>query len=825
MNCFLSHSSKDKTWFVEQVYDRLPRETTFIDKVSFRASAYTKSEIENFLNISQVFVYFISNASLESGWVQDEVRIAEELFKENKIKLFIPIILDSSIQYNDSRFSRWLRNNFNLKYLGGPKYVAKRIKDEIFFLTLDLNHRLKDELSLCLGRYSETAIFVQRHEDFTKPKLKVVVASGIPQIGRKTFLKNLLVASQLKPSSFSVYEITMDERGSIEDFIAKLEPISDLISPSDLSNMLEKKIEEKQRLALKIIQELSERGEIILISDENCIIDYSGKLIPWFKTIITDSTFPNRLVFLLAARRNLIYYQNDILSISLSELKHPDSISIFSRLLSIRNKSLPQTAMKFWTDLMVGHPGQIKFTLNLLERNNYDELSAEKESHLVSDYIENQAAICLQKYLDNTDYCNTLRLFASAEFMSSDLYNCIFTEKKYLDVLKDLIELNIIEFVGENHDFMRLNGVFRDYTLRNTNKFDDNIIRRIKSLTETFVKNSFYNEDISQSFFLATTALESSEPLLFKNLFPIHIIKAMINIYNRGDNYNRVIELANSLLGYRNNISDNIIQDALYYKCLSLARLQDRTVLNEIQQLSWESSTFIKGFYYRRMGRSIDAINEFNKIKNERFIGHRARREIVSALFQLEQYDEALNLARENYKLNSENNYHIHALFKCLIYSSEIEDNDRVKQEAQRLIEKLKQFPNEQAKEMAQIAHAQFLAFVEKNFTRAYDITSDAISQFPDSKYPILAQMDIALRNGNFNMAKNTNDAIAKYLESHKKVPKRIFTRAQAYFLAGTGHLEDAKQMLTNEFDRLDELRKEKLLTKLNFYDTNRLKD
>ena len=203
MNCFLSHSSKDKTWFVEQVYDRLPRETTFIDKVSFRASAYTKSEIENFLNISQVFVYFISNASLESGWVQDEVRIAEELFKENKIKLFIPIILDSSIQYNDSRFSRWLRNNFNLKYLGGPKYVAKRIKDEIFFLTLDLNHRLKDELSLCLGRYSETAIFVQRHEDFTKPKLKVVVASGIPQIGRKTFLKNLLVASQLKPSSFS----------------------------------------------------------------------------------------------------------------------------------------------------------------------------------------------------------------------------------------------------------------------------------------------------------------------------------------------------------------------------------------------------------------------------------------------------------------------------------------------------------------------------------------------------------------------------------------------------------------------------------------------
>ena len=98
MNCFLSHSSKDKTWFVEQVYDRLPRETTFIDKVSFRASAYTKSEIENFLNISQVFVYFISNASLESGWVQDEVGSQKNCLR--KIKLNFLFLLYSILQFN-----------------------------------------------------------------------------------------------------------------------------------------------------------------------------------------------------------------------------------------------------------------------------------------------------------------------------------------------------------------------------------------------------------------------------------------------------------------------------------------------------------------------------------------------------------------------------------------------------------------------------------------------------------------------------------------------------------------------------------------------------
>ena len=117
MKCFLSHSSHDKNWFVNQVYERLPRDQAIIDENNFAHGAYTKDEITRYASISEVFVYFISEQSLEAGWVQDEVRFAEDLCREGKIKLFIPVIIDKNIHYSDTRLSHWLQANFNLKYI------------------------------------------------------------------------------------------------------------------------------------------------------------------------------------------------------------------------------------------------------------------------------------------------------------------------------------------------------------------------------------------------------------------------------------------------------------------------------------------------------------------------------------------------------------------------------------------------------------------------------------------------------------------------------------------------------------------------------------
>lgn len=826
MKCFLSHSSHDKNWFVNQVYERLPRDQAIIDENNFAHGAYTKDEITRYASISEVFVYFISEQSLEAGWVQDEVRFAEDLCREGKIKLFIPVIIDKNIHYSDTRLSHWLQANFNLKYMGSPKQVAKRIKDELFYMSLKLLPTLEEEYTLCLGRFNETTQFIRRYEDFQKEKLKLVIASGIPLIGRRTFLRNLLLASQVKSSNFRPYEITMDERGSIEDFIAKLEPVSDAVAPDDLKDMLSKDMNAKKNLLLKILKEIAARDEILLINDTNCLIDYTNNIPSWFSEVLENVEFPQKLVLLISSNRYLSRPKDYILCINLTELAQQDACSIFSRLLSIRKKSLSEDAMMFWTRLLVGHPGQIKFTINFLEKLNYNHELAKNNSYEVRDYLDNQANILLHDYVEDENTSNILRFFAIAEFASIELFHSIFSSQESEEILQKLINACILEFVGDNRDFIRLNGVFQDYVLRNTNKFSKETTESIKALTVKCVESGdLGGDDLSKSLFVATSALESEDNIDLSQLFPVHIIRAMVNIYNRGDDFSRVIHLADELLAHEHNIADNIVEDALYYKCMSLARLQNRNVLSLIQKLPEDKETFVRGFYFRRVGRPLDAIEQFEKIQSKKFIGNRAKREIVLALQQLERYDEAINLARENYVLNPNNCYHVQALFKCLIYSSSAENcSAEMRKELEKLIRELAVFKSAQATEMSMLASAQFQAFIEKNFTRAYDLTMDAISLFPDSKYPVLVLMDISLKDGNFSRAQEGYSLIDSYLSMHKRVPNRIFARQRAYFLSGTGHKTQALQILQDEINRLDDAGKEKLLNKIDYHDRYRLK-
>ncbi len=825
MKCFLSHSSIDKKWFVEQVYDLLPREQTVIDAHNFAPSAYTKEEIVGYVSGCEIFVYFISEQSLESGWVQDEVKYAEEFLKSGMIKLFIPVIIDKSISFGDTRLSPWLQENYNLKYMGSPKQVAKRIKDELFYTTLQLLPTLKEEYDLCLGRFKETGEFIYRFEDFQKEKLKVVVASGLPQIGKRTFLRNLLHASQIKKPGFHPYEIIMDEGGSIEDLIAKLEPFSDSIIINDLKGMLSKTMEEKKELLIRAMNEISERDEIVLINDTNCLIDYTSNIPNWFSEVLEDKRFPQKLVLLISSNRSLFYPKEYIFCINLTELAQKDAVSIFSRLLTIRKKDLPENTMLFWTGLLVGHPGQIKFTINLLERYKYDQINAQKYSYEVVDYLNNQASIILQPLIEDANMSNILRFFATAEFASIELFHSIFPTDRFDCLLQKLLNLCVLEFVGDNRDFLRLNGVFRDYVLRNTNRFSGEIVDRIKTLTSKCIQaEEFLDDDLSASLFVAASNLESDGAIDLKHLFPVHIIKAMINIYNRRTNLSRVVYLADALLAYRHNIADNIAEDALYYKCLSLARLQDRHVLSLIRDLPDEKSIFVKGFYYRRVGRALDAIAQFDQIKNKKYIGHRAKRELVLALQQLERYDEAITLARENYNQNPNNYYHVQALFKCLIYGSSLDmGNPELQMELQKLIKELQMFKNQQAIEMSILASAQFCALIENNYTKAYDLATDAISQFPDSKYPLLVLMDISLHEGNYQKARMGYSMIESYLNDYK-VPARIFARQRAYYLSGIGHKAQALGVLQDELNRLDTSGKQKLLDKVDYYDIHRLK-
>lgn len=137
---FLSHSSKDKDKYVRIVANKLNKVEVNIeyDEFTFEAGEKTLNEIIRAVTQSNLFVFFISNDSLESDWVKKEILSIKSRLDEEEVNKFYPIIIDENIKHDDKRIPEWIQETYNLKYVSRPTVATKRI---ISSLTKLLNFR------------------------------------------------------------------------------------------------------------------------------------------------------------------------------------------------------------------------------------------------------------------------------------------------------------------------------------------------------------------------------------------------------------------------------------------------------------------------------------------------------------------------------------------------------------------------------------------------------------------------------------------------------------------------------------------------------------
>lgn len=132
---FLSHSSSDKN-FVEPIADLLGKNNCVYDKYTFEFGMKTIEEIFDCMDRTDIFVYFISEDSLKSKWVNDELNRAEELLTspEQKIKQIYPLIIDSTINHSDKRIAAFLRKHYNLQRVESHVLVFFIMQEQIVIL-------------------------------------------------------------------------------------------------------------------------------------------------------------------------------------------------------------------------------------------------------------------------------------------------------------------------------------------------------------------------------------------------------------------------------------------------------------------------------------------------------------------------------------------------------------------------------------------------------------------------------------------------------------------------------------------------------------------
>ena len=138
---FLAHSSKDKEIYVDKIVEFLDkeigRENFIYDKFNFSKGFSMKKQISEALHETKIFIVLLTKNTLESKWVNFEIKEAESLFNKN-IEIICFINLDKTYKNSD----QLLKGSNYIKYKN-----ANSIEDAVNIIKEYypyINHKTKE---------------------------------------------------------------------------------------------------------------------------------------------------------------------------------------------------------------------------------------------------------------------------------------------------------------------------------------------------------------------------------------------------------------------------------------------------------------------------------------------------------------------------------------------------------------------------------------------------------------------------------------------------------------------------------------------------------
>lgn len=747
MRIFISHSSNDKARYcdsvVEHLKERVGKDSIVYDALTFEAGEKSIDEINRTLAISDLYVILLSVSAVESDWVKYELMEAHKKLDDRTLNRIYPLIIDPALKFSDTRIPDWLRD-YNLKYIARPAKAAKLIIERAKDINWSRHPSFQSKNTIFVGRNDLINSFETRIDDFDKPPLNTFIVSGLPNIGRKSLARQCFIKGTIIPQYYDFPSISLSYQESIEDFIIKTNDLgfTDSINTSALPGMT---LPDKIQCAAKIATAVSSLSEIILIKDDGCLIDYRGEIAQWFKEIISTDSLVGRIVFLIVTKykTNFESIRNvpSASYINVPELSQQERKGLLRRLSEANNLDMGRTELETISSHLTGYPAQVHYAIDIIKHSGYPYLS--RNLKLLSDYNEQEVSSLLEKHNGDSKVLHILALIGKYDAISvTMLYDILDTSDGYIECYEKLFQESMFELEGVNQEYVRLNEVVRNYILRSGAKILPIHRQKAQELFEKMFcdsNTSWYN---TNDFLLAIReSVTQGKQVNPDHIIPSVYLKSMSDLYSNMQ-YENVVKLAKRALENSENTEAKILYEIQYSLCSALAKLRSSEFLVEVGKLKSDDKKFLKAFYYRQVGKNDKALELLNELLEKRSDMSKAKREKVLVLKNLQQYEEATGLAKENYYYYSDNPYHIQAYFDCLIntYHSKPEDdmlND--------LLEKLDRIRSEKAQSMYGRCHALYLAYVEKDYPAALACINDTISYYPkDRKYAMIVKFDIA---------------------------------------------------------------------------------
>lgn len=395
--------------------------------------------------------------------------------------------------------------------------------------------------------------------------------------------------------------------------------------------------------------------------------------------------------------------------------------------------------------MLTGYPEQVKYAIAVIKEEGKEYLL----SHLyeLSDYVENTIIRVIKKCNSGDELMvQLLTLLSLSEGLSLKVILDVFkgSEEEIKKNIRLLTNSFVVEYVDNGKEYLRLNDAVKNYVQRTDEyalnpKYDNAFHQHIKAA----ITNSDIEEEDPYDFITSIKeALKRGEKVQDYQLIPSHYLTAIKELYHSKRThatYKLIVDLSDRVLANERFMDDRFINNVRYYKCMALSRMKDGKALQEIQKIHGATHLYLKGFYYRMTGRYDDAINSYLQALESDRGYFQAKRDLVHCYLNTENYDDALQPAKELYQKMNNNPIFIQSYIRCILHVYGYSERNLL----ETLLKELQRLPDAKANEMYMTSKALLCANIDKDIPHALQYADDAINTFPDVIYPYLTKMEI----------------------------------------------------------------------------------
>jgi post-segregation antitoxin (ccd killing protein) len=674
VKAFLSHSSKDKA-FVRSVADLLGLSRCEYDEYTFEFTLNAEA-IRRALKRCNLFVFFLSENSIRSDFVTEELRAALEARASGLIR---KVLIFSRDLTSYKLLPEWMREINVAYHIANKNSISRKIEAALIALEAESHER--------------ATVHIPRDVDETDLRRALSAAPGIAPIaihavghygiGRRTFLRKTL--SGLYPRSIGAFiEIPLYRYEGAEEFYRRLYEQHVVSSLEEAVRNFEQfgamSIEEQVEKLADLLVELRNLGDLVIVDDQGGAYDEEGDYKPFLRLLIEKLVGSSRpeLGFAQTRMMPVVYrmasphsYHRFITRFSDEQIK--DLLSFTLKDAGIDFSDVQLNAI---TQLLDGHPFNVKFAVRAIQSYGINLFIADPR-----DLIEwkiKRAEDFLKLIEFNETETDLIAATAEYRYLPLELLRTIL-KKDLEEIATALRRLEDHCCIERRDHYYQVSAPIRE-AVRRDRRFEkkDHWKKEVAEAISAAIAEYKNEEQMPITLLESASAARfrgAAVPAFVSNLIlPSHLLMIARDCYDRRK-WADCLDFCDQALAMRNRLTTDGQVEALRLSGLSTIRLgrDVSAIVRSLEAYTTRSAKrnrlFIEGFGLRNRHRLDEAEMKFLEAYALSTNNVHINRELAALYCKQGRYNEAEGYARAAYRQFPTNVYLIDIMAETLLES------------------------------------------------------------------------------------------------------------------------------------------------------------